>query len=531
MGVIDLPPFNPTLVEEIPSRVNNVRIAFYEHRTRPIENRIVQLRKLYWGIKDREDQIKEALHRDLSKSEYESYVSEIVMVQNDIIFVAKNLPKWAKDEKAPDIDLTYSLMKPTIRKDPLGCVLVIGAFNFPFFLTLGPMIGAIAAGNTVVVKPSETSPNCAAVLQDIIEASLDPSWVTVVQGGIPETQALLSERWDKICFTGSPNVGRVVAKAAAPNLTPVLLELGGRNPAFVTKHADLRLAARRLLWGKTFNAGQICTSQNYTMVDREVVPQLIQEFEKAFKEYYPKGAKASPDYCRIVNDSSFRRIKSMIDNTKGKILLGGSMDEKEKFIEPTVVQIDSLDDALMTQESFGPIITVLPVANLDEAIKIANTIDRTPLGLYPFGTKEEIEKVLSTVRSGGASANDSFMHASIPTLPFGGVGESGTGCYHGRSSFEAFTHRRSVTTTPGWVERVLSIRYPPYAGKLKGFLGSSRLKPDFDRQGRKVYGLFDWITWIVTFGGGANKSGVARTAVVTLVAIALHLYSTRGSKL
>ena len=266
------------------------------------------------------------------------------------------------------------------------------AFNVPFQLTLGPLIGAIAAGNTAVVKPSESSPNCAVVIQQIIEAALDPSCVAVVQGAIPETQALLAQRWDKICFTGNAAVGRIVAKAAAPNLTPVILELGGLNPAFITKQADLRLAARRLLWGKTFNAGQVCTSQNYILADKEIVPRLVMEFEKALKEYYPSGVKASPDFCRIINDSAFRRIKAMIDNSRGKILLGGTMDEKERFIEPTVIQVDSVDDSLIAQESFGPLITILPVTDLDEAIRIANRVDSTPLALYPFGTKKEVEK-------------------------------------------------------------------------------------------------------------------------------------------
>ncbi|OJD21599.1 hypothetical protein ACJ73_07062 [Blastomyces percursus] len=516
MATVNLPPFVPTPVEEIPSKVKRVRNTFYLHKTRPIEFRIQQLRKLYWALKDREDLVAEALRLDLGKPKYEAYVSEIGMVENDIVFVQKNVAKWAKDEKAQDIDLPFTLMKPTIRKDPLGCVLVIGAFNVPFSLTLGPLIGAIAAGNTVVVKPSETSPNCAAVLGEIITAAFDPDVVTVVQGGVPETQALLAERWDKICFTGSATVGRIVAKAAAPNLTPVLLELGGRNPAFITKKADVRLAARRLLWGKTFNAGQICLSQNYILVDKEVVSQLVTEFGKAWKEYYPDGVQASPDYCRIVSDAAFRRIKGMIDSTNGKILLGGTMDEKERFIEPTLVQVDSADDPLVRQETFGPIITLLPVNNLDEAIRIANDVDSTPLAVYPFGTKQEVEKVLSTVRSGGATINDSFMHASIPTLPFGGVGESGTGCYHGRSSFDAFVHRRSIAATPGWVERVLSVRYPPYAGKLRRTLKSSALAPNFDRNGKTTTGLLGWIVWFVTFGGGPNKTGASRAAVAAI---------------
>ncbi|EFW13604.1 aldehyde dehydrogenase [Coccidioides posadasii str. Silveira] len=531
MGAVDIPKLRFTPVDEIPERVRRLRTTFFQQKTRPIDFRILQLRKLYWAIKDRERAIKEALHRDLGKAEYESYLTEITMLENDIIFCTKNLPKWAKDEKAPDIDLTYSLMKPTIRKDPLGCVLIIGAFNFPFLLTLGPVIGAIAAGNTVMIKPSETAANSAAVIQDIIEATFDPSFVCMTQGGVEETKTLLSQKWDKICFTGSSKVGRIVAQAAAPNLTPVLLELGGRNPAFITKNADLRLAARRLLWGKTLNAGQVCTSQNYILADKEVVPRLVDEFAKALKEYYPQGLKASPDYSRMINEAAFHRVKAMIDNSKGKILLGGTMDEAEKFIEPTVVQVDSVEDSLLTEESFGPIIPILPVENLDEAIKIANEIDSTPLGLYPFGTKQEVEKVLTAVRSGGASINDAFMHISVPTLPFGGVGESGTGCYHGRSSFEAFVHRRSITTTPGWVERVLAIRYPPYSGKLSKFLGAGAMRPNFDRSGREKRGMLGWLVWMVTLGGGATKSGAARSTAAALVAYGLQQYAKRGSKL
>lgn len=266
------------------------------------------------------------------------------------------------------------------------------AFNFPFQLTLGPAIGAIAAGNTVVIKPSENAPRSAAVMQKIIEASLDPSCYTIIQGGIPETQALLAERWDKIFFTGGANVGRIIAKAAAQNLTPVVLELGGMNPAIVSKSADPRLVARRMLWGKLLNAGQLCTSQNYLLVDKSLVPEVVQEFKNAYKEFYPQGAKGSPDYSRIVNETAFARLKSMLDNTKGQILMGGTMDEKELFIEPTVIQVDSVDDSLCSQESFGPFIPILPVENLDEAISLANGVQSTPLGLYPFGNKADVNK-------------------------------------------------------------------------------------------------------------------------------------------
>lgn len=260
---------------------------------------------------------------------------------------------------------------------------------------MGPVIGAIAAGNTVVIKPSENAPCSAAVLQKVCEASLDPSCYSVLQGGVPETQAILAERWDKIFFTGGANVGRIIAKAAAPHLTPVVLELGGINPAIVSKTADPRLVARRMLWGKIVNAGQVCTSQNYMLVDKSLVPRVVDEFKQTYKDFYPKGAKDSPDYARIINESHFQRLKSMLDNSKGKILLGGSVDAKELFIEPTIVQVDSVEDSLCTQESFGPFIPILPVENLDEAIHLANGVQSTPLGLYPFGSKADVAKSMS----------------------------------------------------------------------------------------------------------------------------------------
>ncbi|KAL4808412.1 Aldehyde/histidinol dehydrogenase [Aspergillus unguis] len=528
MGAIDIPELQYTPIEEIQERVSRVKKTFLEHKTRDVEFRLVQLRKLYWAIKDHEDQINEALRLDLGKPEFETAVGESVWLENDICFISKHLHNWVKDEKAPDIDLTFKFMNPRIRKDPLGTVLVIGAFNFPFQLTLGPVLGAIAAGNTVVIKPSENAPKSAVVMQRIIEAALDPSCYAFVQGAVPETQALLAERWDKIFFTGGATVGRIIAKAAAPHLTPVVLELGGINPAIVSKTANPRLVARRMLWGKLMNAGQVCTSQNYLLVDRTLVPAVVEEFKKAYKEFYPQGAKESPDYSRIVNEASFHRLKGMIDNSQGKILMGGTMDEKELFIEPTLVQVESPDDSMLVQESFGPLIPILPVDDVEQAVSIANSIQSTPLGLYPFGSKADTDRILSTTRSGGVSVNDAALH--IPTLPFGGVGESGYGAYRGRSSFDVFVHRRPITSSPGWLESILSIRYPPYAGKLSKFKAASVVAPDFDRSGRKV--SFGWIRWILTLGGGSAKAGTGRAAVVAAVAyVVLKALEKRASKL
>ena len=446
------------------------------------------------------------MRKDLGKPEFETLITEIDWCKNDIIFVCSKLAKWMADESPPDISFANKLVSPRIRKDPLGAVLVIGAYNFPIQLAVGPLIGAIAGGNTAVLKPSEQAPSVAAVLQRVMSV-LDPSCFACVQGGVPETSALLDQKWDKIFYTGSGNVGKIIAKKAAETLTPVVLELGGRNPAIVTKSADIRLAARRLLWAKVHNAGQVCISQNYIMVDREVLPAYINELKAAMKEFFPNGTKGSTDISRIATSRQWQRLKKLLDSTSGKIVMGGTMDEADRFLEPTVVEVTDVTDPLIAEETFGPIISLMPVDDLDQAIRIANEVDGTPLGLYPFGTKKETDRVLKEVRSGGASVNDAFFHGSIPTLAFGGVGDSGQGAYRGKASFDCFTHRRSVTRTPGWMESLISVRYPPYTdAKLAKLRQMNNSKPNFDRDGKVKYGLLSYIL----------PAGIARYAVALL---------------
>ncbi|KAA8571488.1 hypothetical protein EYC84_001488 [Monilinia fructicola] len=480
MSSVKIAPFEHSSLESIPTTAKTLRTTFRSQKTKPLEYRLKQLRKLYWAVHDNSDALVEALKSDLGKPSYEAYLSEIEWMKNDIIFVSKNLKKWVKDEPASDVPLSGTLVSPKIRKEPLGTVLVIGAFNFPVQLSLGPLVGAISAGCTAALKPPEHAPKTAMVLKKVIETSLDPAAYSVVNGAIPETTALLNEKWDKIFYTGNSTVGTIIAKKAAETLTPVTLELGGRNPAIVSKNSDPTLAARRLLWGKIVNAGQVCISQNYVMVDNEILDAFIEQLRIAYKEFFPQGPKASTDYGRIVNNRQFLRIKKMLDESKGKILIGGELDEAENYIAPTVVLVDSQDDSLLVDESFGPLIPILPVNNLDEAINIANDVHATPLAFYPFGTKEETDKLLNNITSGGATVNDSFFHGSIQTLPFGGVGDSGTGSYRGKESFNTFTHRRSLASTPGWMEKLLNIRYPPYSdAKLAKFLKSSTEKPSF----------------------------------------------------
>lgn len=353
-----------------------------------------------------------------------------------------------------------------------------------------------------MVKPSENSPNCSAVIERIVSTSLDSSCYTCVQGGVAETTALLEEKWDKIFYTGSVRVAKIIAKKAAETLTSCTLELGGKNPAIVTANADLRLAAKRLLWGKLHNVGQICLSQNYILVDKIVFPEFFQEIRVAMKEFYPGGTKASQHYGRIVNRTQWQRLKHLLRDSKGTVLMGGSMDEADLFMEPTIVQVNDINDSLMTDENFGPILTLYPVENLSQAIHIANLVHATPLATYSFGTKMETDRVLNEIRSGGASINDSWVHGTVSTLSFGGVGDSGSGAYRGRASFECFSHRKSYTTTPAWGEGLLSLRYPPYDGKLQIYQDITSMKPTFDRDGMQKDSLS---RHAFSFGHGALK--------------------------
>lgn len=385
----EIAPFESTPIDAIPQIVDEARDTFRSHKTKDIQYRLKQLRKLYWGVIDLSPQFQKALHQDLRMAKVEAYLTEIDFVLGDIMFAINNLEEWAKEEKITGMNLEASLMKFRIRKEPLGTCLVIGAFNFPVQLALAPCVGAIAAGCTVVLKPSESSPATAMVMQQLFDTYLDPAAYKLVNGMVDETTVLLDQTWDKIMYTGSNRVAKIVAKKAAVNLTPLTLELGGMNPAFVTKNADLTLAARRLLWGKVTNAGQICLSPNYILVERSVVPAFIDALKASYKKFFPHGAKCSPDLSRIVNQRSFLRIKDLVDSTNGKIVIGGEMDEEQLFIEPTAVLVDSKDDPLVADETFGPVFSILPYDTLDGAIATANEVYSTPLALFTFGSDEE----------------------------------------------------------------------------------------------------------------------------------------------
>ena len=388
-----IPAFEATPIDSIEGTCKSVRSVFRTHKTKNVEWRKVQLRKLYWAVVDHQPLLEAALMADLRKSAYEARLSEIEFVKNDILFMLKHVDRFARDEKvtAPEIPWVYRAAAFRKRKEPLGAVLIIGPFNYPLNLTLMPLVGAIAAGCTAVVKPSESAPATAAVMKRIVEAGLDREAFAVVNGAVPETTALLDQKWGKVFYTGSSAVGTLIARKAAETLTPVTLELGGRNPAFVTRNTNLKLAARRLLWGKTFNAGQTCLSHNYVLVEKEVLDGFVRELTSSLGDFFPGGARDS-DMARIVNERHFLRIKKMVDETKGRIVLGGQMDQSALYIEPTVVVVDSMDDTMIAEESFGPVFALYPVNTLSEAINVANAVDPTPLALFSLGSKAENER-------------------------------------------------------------------------------------------------------------------------------------------
>ncbi|KAI1631156.1 aldehyde dehydrogenase [Biscogniauxia mediterranea] len=512
---IDIPAYEATPLDDIPKIAATLRESFQSQKTKDVEWRLVQLRKLWWGINDYSERFQAALKKDLGKAWHEAVFSEISHTTSDLQLTLKKLKTWVKDDKDLDYPLSFAPLRPRIKKEPLGTVLIIGPYNFPMMLNLAPFVGAIAAGCTAIIKPSEHAPSVAMVMKDMVEQYLDPTCFAVVNGAVPETTALLDEKWDKIFYTGGSAVARIISRKAAEHLTPVTLELGGRNPAFVTPAADLRLAARRLMWGKTLSAGQVCMSHNYVLAHRSVVDGFVDALNATTREFYPQGAQASPDYARIINERQFDRMQKMLDTTRGKVVMGGETDRDDLFIAPTAVLVDSVDDPMMQEESFGPIWSILPYDDLDEAIKVANSVDSTPLSVVTFGSKSENEKILNRITSGGATINDSYMHGAVSTLPFGGVGESGTGSYHGRASFDCFTHRRTVVETPAWMEPLLRSRYPPHSPfDFKLFVWLQSMEPDFDREGRPLRGLEYWLRMVLSLGGASAKGALLRWGAV-----------------
>lgn len=442
-------------VDDIPPMVERLRATFDSGKTRPLAWRREQLEGLLRYGKEQSARLAEALHADLRKPTLEAYAADISQVSNEAKLAIKNLAKWTKPERVGRVPL---LGRCVLMRDPLGVVLIIAPWNYPVGLLLSPLVGAIAAGNAAVLKPSEVTAHTSEVLAETLPNYIDPEAFAIVQGGVEETTALLDQRFDHIMYTGNGQVGRIVMEKAAKTLTPVTLELGGKSPCIVDSTADIETTARRIAWGKFMNAGQTCIAPDYLLVEESVQEPLIAALQKTVKEFYGDDAQASEDYARVVNERHHGRLTKLLEGQE--IAFGGKTDAADCFIEPTVVKNVSPDSAIMQNEIFGPILPVLKVRDVDEAISFIRGREK-PLALYVFSGDDAVaEKVLEETSSGGATVNGTIMHIGDSRMPFGGVGESGMGAYHGRSSFETFTHRKA-TLRRGF-KFDIKMMYPPY---------------------------------------------------------------------
>ncbi|MDR6760173.1 aldehyde dehydrogenase (NAD+) [Flavobacterium sp. 2755] len=419
------------------------------------------LKKLLYNIQKSEDLIVKALYDDFKKPEFEAVVTETNYVISELKDTIKNLNSWAKPKRVFPSLLNFP-SSDYIYKEPYGNVLVIAPWNYPFQLALCPLISAVAAGNRVVLKPSELTPHTSAVIAKIIEKTFHISHVEVFEGGVEVSNKLLTQRWDYIFFTGSAAVGKIVAKAAAENLTPVTLELGGKNPCVIDETANLKLAAKRIVWGKFINAGQTCIAPDYVLIQKNMKVNFITFLMEEIVKAYGKKIDKSPDFARIVNTKNWVRLDQMIE--KEKVIFGGETNADKLYISPTLLEEPSLDSAVMKEEIFGPI---LPILIYETEAEIHNVISKyeKPLAFYIFSENKSFTKKLITNYSfGGGCINDTVVHFSNKRLPFGGVGHSGIGAYHGKLSFDIFSHHKAIVKKANWLD--LPMRYAPYKDKL-----------------------------------------------------------------
>ncbi|KDQ07571.1 hypothetical protein BOTBODRAFT_38656, partial [Botryobasidium botryosum FD-172 SS1] len=481
-----------TPAEDIPQIVDAVRDGWNSGKLRPIAYRKEQLLHLGYMIQDNTERFRAALAHDLGRPMGEADFLELNLIILQATAAYDNVEKWAKPEYAP-FDIYFGAMRPRVIKEPKGVALIIGPFNYPVFCNLRPMIGAIAAGCAVVLKPSEQSSAVAALYAELFPRYLDPDLFRIVNGGIPETTKLLELQWDHILYTGSGTVGKIVATAAAKNLTPVTLELGGKSPVVIDPNMDLKLAARRLLWGKAINAGQTCVAPDYILCPAEVQDKLVAAFREAYESFYPYPGDSRKDVCKIISDRQFARLKGILTNTKGTLVVGGGSDEAKRWIEPTVLRDVAEDDIIMQSEIFGPILPIIPTTGVDHAIRFINARDR-PLSLYIMSKDEAFKATVagSTV-SGSVAINDSVIQVAVENVPFGGVGPSGSGAYGGKAGFDTFTHQRSYIDVPTWADLILGTRFPPYTDKRqKALAGITAQKMPYPRPGAVVGWFGRW---------------------------------------
>ncbi|CAF3362882.1 unnamed protein product [Rotaria socialis] len=458
-----------TSIDSIPNIFQDLRASFNAGKTKSLAWRKKQLEQLFKMCDEQKEVFASAAYADFHRPTAETLLFDCGVIRNECIHVLNHIDEWARDESRSD-SLAYATMDKYIHPEPFGICLIIGAWNYPFLLTLSPLVGAIAAGNCVVLKPSELAPNSAAITATMVERYLDPSCIRVVLGAVDQTQTLLKGDINHIFYTGSTSVGKLIMKAAAEKMVPVILECGGKSPVYIADDANIAVTAKRIAWGKTINCGQTCVAPDYILCSKTTESRLIPEIVKAWQSFYTDNPSNSDSYCHIVNDRHFERVKRLIDSTK--VVYGGQTDAKQNFIEPTIMTNVNGNDKVMQEEIFGPILPIVTVNNENEAIEFINARPK-PLALYVFTSNNNLAKtIINSTSSGSTCVNDVIFQIAPPCLPFGGVGESGIGNYHGKNSFDAFSHSRSVAYSPTWAERLIAKRNPPYTQKKTASLES-----------------------------------------------------------
>ncbi|XP_026150217.1 aldehyde dehydrogenase family 3 member A2-like isoform X2 [Mastacembelus armatus] len=446
--------------------VDGARKSFQTGKTKPLDYRTHQLKSLLRFITERRKDIADAVKRDLGKSEHGTELFETLGLEGEIKLAIEKLAEWAAPRPVEKNLLTI-LDDVYIQPEPLGVVLIIGAWNYPWAVTLQPLVGAIAAGNAAVIKPSEVSSHSAKVMEEFLPQYLDKDLYPVVIGGVSETQELLKQRFDHIFYTGNSTVGKLVMEAAARHLTPVTLELGGKSPCYIDKNCDITVACRRITWGKFVNCGQTCIAPDYILCEPCIQSRVVKEIEKNIKEFYTDNPKTFEDYGRIINQQHFKRVMALMDGST--VAVGGDSDESQCYIAPTVLKDVAGDSKVMKEEIFGPLLPIITVSSVDEAIQFIKEREK-PLVVYVFShDKKLIKRVIAETSSGALLANDCLVHYTVSALPFGGVGNSGMGCYHGQHSFDQVSHMRSCLIKQLKMEGVNSMRYPPHTARKLGW--------------------------------------------------------------
>ncbi|SCW00689.1 LAFE_0C09780g1_1 [Lachancea fermentati] len=504
-----------TKSENIDAKIKESREFFYKRQfelanspnpqKEDLEFRLSQLRSLYWGLKDHEDEITKALEKDFHRSRQESIAFELIPLYNNILDLIEKLPTWIKNEKIHETGDIFKFSTVEIQRIPLGSVLIISPFNFPVLLGLDPVASAIASGNSVVWKPSELVPHTAALVEKIVVSCLSPGLIQVIQGGVPETTRLLQEgSFDKIFYTGSTLVGSIVAQEAAKKLTPCILELGGKSPVFITESfpkKDLRSALKRIFFSAFCNSGQVCVAADYILVHKSHYKDVVSFGKEILNELWPQFDENSEfSYC--IHDGSYQKTLQKLEETKGITFNSQSASFKKvgRCIPPTLIFDVSWNDSLMKEENFAPVLPFLIYEDLDEVIDNVVELHDYPLAMYIFAKSDkEINHILRRIRSGACVVGDTMIHVSLSEAPFGGVRTSGYGSYHGKWSYTSFTHERTLLRQPFWIEALNSVRYPPYSNKkIKIAQFATEKKPSFDRKGSRVWNSKDYLLMALT---------------------------------